>query len=118
MGLKTLGFVSLAQRMNHFQLHGSDFGCANEIEYELLADEFLGVPRSATVLECTRRSGDMLRFDATDESFGALTANRAIKTFYKPVPCWTLPAQARVGAHRNCHQYSTNQDYFQTTCRQ
>src|ERR1017187_1954302 len=79
MALKTLGFVSVVHLNGHYQKHGSDFGCADENQYEAMADEFLGGPKQSSVLECVRGRGDLCRFDMLSEAYGILSAKGEIR---------------------------------------
>ena len=76
---------------------------------------------AAHVLECTRsgvRKGDVVRFDTVTEAFGAMRSNGTIKTYFKPVPCSSLPAaQAAVSILAGkCHSKVSNLDYFRGEC--
>lgn len=49
--------------------HGSEFSVATAVEYEMLADAFLGVVKEYGTLECTRESGELVRFNPRLEYF-------------------------------------------------
>ena len=100
----TSGFASPQQLSNHFQWHGGDFGVVTEGDYETLADEFLGAVIKPPVQECSRVHGDIVRFDSGTDYFGVRSVSGIIRTFFKPVPCATLPPhqQAAIQAVKGC----------------
>ena len=100
MALTTNGFESLAQLTYHFQEHGSDFGASNANDYERMADAFLGGSKTATAHECVRSCGMKLRYDPADESFGVIDRANIIRTYFKPVPCSSLPGALRSATKR------------------
>jgi filamentous hemagglutinin len=118
MALITNGFVSIAELNRHFQEHGSDFGASNAAEYEQMADAFLGGNKPSTVHECIRRCGMKVRYDPVDESFGVLDGADIIRTYYKPIPCSSLPGSIRAASRQagRCHQYANNLVYFKVEC--
>lgn len=119
MALQTKGFLNARQRNRHFAEHGADFGASNAVDYEASADLFLGGAAPAGVKECRRKQGDKLRYDPTTESYGVVDGNDVIRTFFKPVPCATLPAAVRpmIKQAGRCHSYVNNLAYFQAECR-
>lgn len=98
----TRGFRDAGSLADHFLKHGGDFGAANETEYELFADTFLGSPLDPTVQEGLRKNGDTLRYNAATQEFGILSRDGFIKTYYKPKP--------------SIHGQATNSLYFQKEC--
>lgn len=114
----TCGFFDARERRRHFANHGPQLGIANETEYEQLADTFLGAPKAAEVIECTRSQGDVVRFDTTTEMFGVLDCKRMIRTFYKPVPCCTVPLPQKTVLRMSgrCHGKANNLLYFRAEC--
>lgn len=119
MALTTQGFVSIAQLNRHFQEHGGDFGASDASDYERMADAFLGGIKAATVHECVRQSGMKVRYDPADEAFGVIDNADIIRTYYKPVPCSSLPGAARALAKQagRCHACANNLVYFKAECR-
>lgn len=119
MALQTKGFVNLRQRDRHFSEHGADFGASNAKDYEVSADLFLGGTASSSVHECTRRAGDKVRYDPATEAYGVIDSAGVIRTFFKPVPCSSLPASVRraVRLSGRCHGYQTNLLYFKAECK-
>ena len=97
----------------HHAKHGAQFPGITATDYENLADRFLGRPPTASMLECRRKKGDMLRYDKTTEEFGVLSPAGIIRTYFKPVPCVSLPLPLRT----NCHGHPTNVDYFREECK-
>jgi hypothetical protein len=118
INMLTQGFLNDRQLDRHFVMHGADFELSSASAYQSLADEFLGGPRPATVHECTRKKGDIVRFDAHTGAFGVLDRRRVIRTFFKPVPCSSLPLSIRIAAQQSgrCHSYANNLLYFQSEC--
>jgi pyocin large subunit-like protein len=97
-------FATPADRADHFQRHGSDFGAVNEMEYEAKAESFLKGPKNATTYEQIRACGDVVRFDSASNEFGVVAANGDIRTYFIPIPGVT-------------HRYQSNLAYFQATCK-
>lgn len=102
MPLLTKGFDPL-ELADHFKRHGNKFGVKTAIEYELLADQFLGGPKTTACVECQRAQGDIVRYDYNTEEFGVLSSNRVIRTYFKPDPA--------------IHGMANNRDYFQYMCK-
>jgi hypothetical protein len=118
MPLVTNGFESLQQLQRHFSEHGDDFRAGTYVEYEQMADQFMGGDKPETVYECLRRCGAKLRYDPANEAFGVLDAGGIIRTYYKPVPCSSLPLNERDSRKLSgrCHQYPNNLIYFKREC--
>ena len=119
MPLKTKGFESLLQLKRHFGEHGDDFRASNAIDYEQMADEFLGGEKREGVHECIRRCGARVRYDPSSEAYGVLDAELIIRTYYKPVPCSTVPFHEREAMRQSgrCHTCPNNLIYFTQECK-
>ena len=119
MALRTKGFVNSRQLNRHFSEHGGDFGALNSDEYERLADASLGNEIRSGTHECVRKGGDIIRFDSQTQSYGVLDRSQRIRTYYKPVPCASLPASVRSAMRQagRCHRYANNYLYFQAECK-
>jgi pyocin large subunit-like protein len=119
MALITKGFVSIAELNRHFQKHGGDFGASNANEYERMADAFLGGSKTATAHECVRSGRVKVRYDPSDEAFGLIDSADIICTYFKPVPCSTLPGALREAARLagRCHPCANNLVYFKAMCK-
>lgn len=119
MPLSTRGFESIAQLHRHFSEHGGDFGASNANEYERMADEFLGGSKPEAVHECARRGGARLRYDPITEAFGVLDSDDTIRTYFKPVPCSSVPGARREAVRRSgrCHRHANNLVYFRAECK-
>ena len=98
---------------DHFTKHGADFGAQTALDYEQSADRFLFSPLPPTAHQCAQRSGHLIRYDVTTEEYGIVSPAGIVETYYKPVPCATLPPPQRV---RGCHPYPDNITYFQAKC--
>lgn len=71
--LQTKGFHP-SELADHFMKHvllGREFKVSSALEYERLADGFLGGIRRPSTHECKRRGGDLVRYDRVTEEFGA-----------------------------------------------
>jgi len=77
-------FANSTERTIHFAKHGHEFGAATEIDYENLADAFMGGPLTLTMKECTRPNGtDRLRVNIANDHFGvAVVAGNILVTYY------------------------------------
>jgi len=119
MGLSTRGFLNSGQLNRHYQAHGAEFECASAAEYEEQADTFLSGSLSTSAFQCVRKQGDLVRYDTSTQAYGVLDKNRVIRTFFKPVPCASVPALARkaVAQSGRCHGQATNLLYFQSECQ-
>jgi pyocin large subunit-like protein len=111
--LRTNGFEDIVKRFEHYMDHKQDFGNCTIAEYEEMADVFLTEVKRDDVMECTRRCGDRLRYDTRTGTFGILSKNAMIKTYFKPIPCSEVPA----GVYKDCHGHADNITYFQMECR-
>ncbi len=98
--------------LKHFIKHGMEFQAATDKQYEALADRFMTGPLHQNVKQCKRKGGDILRYDVVTEEFGILASHGLLRTYYKPVPCWRLPA----GSTADCHPYRDNLTYFKFEC--
>lgn len=73
------------------------------IDYEKMADRFLGGPRAPSTLECRRAGGDLLRFDCKTDEFGLLDAAGVIRSYFRP--------------ERSRHKLPSNLHYMCIECR-
>ena len=112
----TNGFKTLAQ---HYADHGGEFGTTTEAEYFRLADELWASPKPLHIKECKRKKGDIVRFDTLSESFGVVDKNNVIRTFFKPIPCHTIPSTQRAVMQQEgrCHGSVDNLTYYREECR-
>jgi hypothetical protein len=119
MALITSGFESISQLRRHFSEHGHDFGARNANEYEQMADLFLGGNKPEGMHECVQNSGARLRYDPVSEAFGVLGTQGIIGTYFKPVPCSSLPGAIRETTRKTgrCHRYANNLVYFKAECK-
>lgn len=87
-------------------------------DYEKMADKFLMGTPGPSVLQCKRSKGDVVRFDQTSGVYGVLDSNNCVRTFFKPVPCASVPTaqRAAVKSRGRCHDHPTNLLYFQWDC--
>ena len=67
-----------------FKKHGQEFKAATAVDYQALADAFLGGPLSSPCLQCKRKDGDVVRYNPVSNEFGILSQTRQIITFFKP----------------------------------
>jgi hypothetical protein len=72
-------FANAEERSLHFKKHGHEFGATDEVEYEGMADAFMGGPMSITTRECVRPSGNhRVRVNIVHKHFGVAVVNRGI----------------------------------------
>jgi len=97
----------------HWARHRIDFAVLTDKDYERLAEQFLAKPQAPHILECTRSLGDLIRYDTITTEYAVLARGGAIRTYFKPVPCSSIPA----GLPKvRCHGYANNIEYFNNTC--
>ena len=115
----TSGFLNARQLSLHYAEHGADCGANSAAEYERMADGFWAAAKPAHVHQCTRRRGDVLRYDPSSEVYGVLDRNGVIRTYFKPVPCAAVPVAQRSAVKQagRCHGEVTNLLYFQRECQ-
>jgi pyocin large subunit-like protein len=115
----TNGFRGERQLNEHFAKHASEFAIATIDQYEHQADLFLGGVLLPHVMECRRGRGDIVRFDPSTDEYGVISNGGIIRTYFKPIPCWTLSTTLGVVAtksERACHPHANNVDYFKSEC--
>ena len=114
----TNGFVPY-ELIQHYADHGADFGAATAADYERLADAFWNDPKPVHVQECKRGRGDRVRFDPVTDAYCVIDSGNVIRTFFKPVPCHTVPVPllAAVRKAGRCHSEPDNMSYFVKRCR-
>jgi pyocin large subunit-like protein len=99
----TKGFRDDVERGDHFDKHGREFGVLDPVEYESMADIFLGGAKPSSTLECRRTSnGDLIRYDPLRNWFGVLGSDNSIRTFFMPV--------------QSKHRKPTHLKYFHAEC--
>lgn len=112
----TKGFADDIRRLTHYGDHAVDFGAATILEYEEMADTFLGGAAPAGAFECFRSQGDLVRYDPATNELGILSTTKVIHTYYKPRFCRNAtPVQI---ARKKCHKQSTHLDYVKKLCHQ
>lgn len=80
-------FADAYRRAIHFEKYGRQFGAANELVYEQMADEFMAGPMTLAMRECIRPNGRYrLRTNITNKRFGAAVVGCAIIRTYYIVP--------------------------------
>ncbi len=111
-------FANRRQRDRHYAKHGADCGAATADEYEELADAFFAMVKTATIHECARSQGDLIRFDQRTDFYGVITNAMVIRTFFKAIPCSSIPASRRraIKVAGRCHKEITNMLYFESEC--
>lgn len=99
--------------MRHFAKHGNEFQAQSAQHYEQLAEAFLAQPLSRHHKECYRVTGDQCRYNMVTEEYAVRSQSGVIRTYFKPIPCWTLP---NGGPPPDCHPYPDNLKYFRASC--
>jgi hypothetical protein len=118
MLLKAFGF-SASQLSRHFQAHGNDFDALSAHAYEAMAISFMNQLLSAQMRECCRGQGDRIRYDTDTQAFCVIDSAGIVRTYYKPVPCASLPVESRNALRLagRCHSHASNQEYFEAECK-
>lgn len=98
---------------DHFNKHGREFSASTDKDYEAMADQFSTMPRHVKMLECKRIQGDLVRYDTLTDEFVVVSRAGFIRTYFKAVPCSSLPPRA---PRLNCHNEIDNQTYFRKEC--
>jgi hypothetical protein len=114
----TGGFRSTLELIQHFADHAAEFAATTAVDYEAMADAFWADPKPAHVLEHRRRRGDLVRFDTITETMSVVDSKSMIRTFFKPVPCSSLPIAQRAAIKLlgRCHDKADNLLYFHSVC--
>ncbi len=104
--------------MQHYEDHKDEFAIATVADYEAVADAFWSNPKPPHVLEHRRRRGDLIRFDTIAGIISVVDGKSVLRTFFKPVPCASLPPAQRSPAKLagRCHDHASNLLYFQAEC--
>ena len=85
MPLITKGFKTAQQRKQHFADHGKQFAAASEMQYEAMADNFIGAPLGQYMLQSKRPYKNVLvRYNPKTNEFAMLGHDGYIKTYFKP----------------------------------
>jgi pyocin large subunit-like protein len=66
---RRLPFADVITLNFHFDKHKNEFSFASEIEYQIAADAFMSGIANPPVKECTRITGDRVRFDRKSGCF-------------------------------------------------
>jgi len=80
----SMPFANTQQRDMHFARHGHEFGAADALQYEQLADAFMIMPLAITMRECIRPNGtDRVRINVANKHFGVgVVSSNVIQTYY------------------------------------
>ncbi len=97
-------FRTLSEYQKHCLKHQIEVGAADCPDYELRALDFLTKPPLPSLRECTRRMGDVVRYDSLTDEFAVFSVDGFIRTYMK--------------ADVNVHGLPTNLDYFRRECTQ
>lgn len=112
----TKGFANNILRLSHYGDHANDFGATTDIQYEYMADVFLGRSTPIGAYECKRVGGDLVRYDPMTNELGILSMTGFIHTYFKPKFCSdATPLEVE---RRKCHQQKTHLDYVKKLCSQ
>ena len=98
------GFIDNLEKQNHFQDHEMEFNppFPSADAYETRAVAFLAGPMTGTMEECTRRNGDVIRYDTATNEFAICNRDGILRTYYRPDPVW--------------HRKASNLTYFREQC--
>jgi hypothetical protein len=77
-------FANDEERDLHYKRHGHEFGAANALQYEGMADAFLSGPLTITMRECIRPNGtDRVRINIANKHFGVgVVHSQIVQTFF------------------------------------
>jgi len=95
-------FRTVKDYQNHCLKHRLEVGAVDCPDYEMRALDFLTKPSSGSLHECTRRLGDVVRYDSSTDEFAIFSNDGFIRTYMKPTTAW--------------HQLPSNLHYFQREC--
>jgi pyocin large subunit-like protein len=73
-------------------------------DYEAAAIAFLNAPKTKNIVDCTRRSGDYIRYDKGANIMAVCRKDGALRTFFKP--------------NKIKHRQKSNLAYFRQSCLQ
>jgi pyocin large subunit-like protein len=115
----TRGFRGLAL-LEHHADHKAEFGMVDLAVYAQMADDFWSNPMPTHFHECKRRMGDVSRFDPATDTIGVVDSRGYIRTFFRPIPCVSLPAAQAIAWKKlgKCHSEADNLTYFIERCKQ
>jgi pyocin large subunit-like protein len=108
------GFASDQLLEQHHADHADDFGAPDPRKYEELARAFLEEPKEKWFKECTRKAGDLVRYDPTSNRLAIMSTTGIIRTFYKPRFCSTVPPEKK--GIKKCHNQPTHLAYVKQVC--
>jgi pyocin large subunit-like protein len=111
-----IGFVDDEEWEEHFNDHKDEFGATTKEEYLAMAKAFLEADRSRyrNIRQCTRRNGDIVRFNPDTNEFAVVTITGTIRTYFKPIPSHKAPPGTPL---RKMHPQRSNMIYFRVECR-
>ena len=112
---RACGFVNAGQMLKHYEQHGQDFGAKSPKEYARMAEEFLTGDTPNHVRECTRKKGDVVRFDPTTDAYGILDANGVTRTLFIRGQSMQLSKSMQERAPWNLHGRWTHRHLDDTT---
>lgn len=76
------GDFAPGQLQAHFSKHGYQFGSISEEEYLEAARKLLDAPTSDNILEKTRETGDVERYNPRTHEFAVMTKTGRIRTYF------------------------------------
>lgn len=77
-------FADALLRDFKFEKHGKEFPFGTPAEYEAAADAFMMAALAPPARECTRPTGDTVRFNRTNRFLGVRAPSGFLKTFHRP----------------------------------
>jgi hypothetical protein len=113
-----MAFANRRELSRHFVEHGADFAAQTQEDYGHMAEIFLMGVQPPSVVQCRRNKGDLIRFDTVTGAYGVLDRNNIVRTFFKPIPCASIPPQRRplMKERGRCHHLANNLLYFHWDC--
>ena len=113
---RTRGIGDRVLRLGHWSDHEDLLGHPGVAKYEFMAI-FSVRPKPAAIHECTRKGGDIVRYNPNTGEFGVLSQGGIIRTYFKLVPSVLLP-NGTPRQKKACHKKASNWDYFLEACSQ
>jgi len=95
-------FRTIGEYQTHCLKHRTEVGAVDCPDYETRALDFLTKPRFPALHECTRRLGDVVRYDSLTDEFAVFSFDGFIRTYMR--------------ADVSVHGLPSNFDYFKREC--
>lgn len=95
-------FRTAKEYLKHCLKHAMQVGAKDCPDYENRALDFLTKPATPTLHECSRKLGDLVRYDSATDEFAIFSHDGFIRSYFKPTTA--------------THGMKSNLDYFKKEC--